>query len=384
MTPMSEIPPDESTNKPATLLMGNELSPCPIAEAGSAQVGTLVGDFPRDSTLGFMANHQVHQDGTGHRVSSDRAISLQLRQPNPDAICPISMDNISTSEVSGFEGFQMDSEYPTFTEALLECGHSFSACYLVVAWLTSSMRCPLCRAGIASTLDISSIPIRWKETAEAHVERFRSHDREEQENQDHQIYHDMDTRAIFALQIHVCVYFTFPDGSVQAMVVNFLNTSPASPIDHDGVLCMRVPRAQIRAMSRVAVHQNAANVHLVVFARKVGQGSNVNLVEVADSGPLHVPVSEPCRSSMVTPTTSRERTAVPVRDVVIVHNANLRRQPSAGVNGDSTGAVSNNVSTFCMRWQVYPNRVFNTLTDVTFSVKFSELAEFIGDMILEV
>ena len=87
---------------------------------------------------------------------------------------------------------------------------------------------------------------------------------------------------------------------------------------------------------------------------------------------------------MVTPTTSRERTAVPVRDVVIVHNANLRRQPSAGVNGDSTGAVSNNVSTFGMGWQVYPNRAFNTLTDVTFSVKFSELAEFIGDMILEV
>jgi hypothetical protein len=321
----------------------------------------VVGTFVRDSMMSTMTNHIDHI--STRSVSLERAMKLKLRCPGPDAICPISMDSISTSQVNGFEGFLLDAKHPTFTEAILECGHSFSASYLVVSWLTSHMRCPLCRAGIDAHLDINCIPMKWKDAADAHVGRLRMDDGEQHTNE------VLAMQTVFSLQLHMCVYLTLHDGSVHGMVVNFINDPPPNHVEQGDDLRLRVPRAQIRSLSRVAVGQNASSMNCVVFVRRIDEDSNVHLQEVAQSGPLHVPVAESYRSSMFS-----AHNGTPHRDVVIVHQSDIRRPE------DVTGQNTNRHATFGIGWQVYTTRVLNTITDVKFEVKFSDLAVFIGDM----
>jgi hypothetical protein len=331
-----------------------------------------VGDFARGSVMYFMASQVKAM--RARFIALNRVVSMQLRQPSPDAICPISMDDISTSTVSGFEGFLLDEERPTFTEAVLPCGHSFSTCYLVVAWLTSPMRCPLCRGGIDLVLDIDSIPMKWQAVSKAHVERLRLQDLEQQMAYARQVQAEEIRQNVFALHVHMCVYFTSHSGSVYSMVVNFLSSEPSTTHDRNGMLHLHVPRAQIRALSRTAIRHNATTMNCVVFARRVDEGGvDVQLGEVAQSGPVPIPVHEPCMSPMTT------QPGVPVRDVVIVQQAEIRRHTEPGITEEGVHNV-----TFGTHWQVYPNRTLNTLLDITVSVKLSDLAAFIGDMISEI
>ncbi|KAJ1464067.1 hypothetical protein T484DRAFT_1758374 [Baffinella frigidus] len=275
---------DNSNDVDEYLLVGNEAVDSDLSDSDEVQIMvdptadvTLLTEVPcifaRDSMLGFMTNH-VDQVDT-RSITFDGAVKLHLRTPSPNAICPISMETVSTS------------------------------------------------------------------------------------------------------QMHMCVYFTLPDGTVHGMVVNFLNGESAMPVDPTGELRLRVPRAKIRAILRVAIRQNAETVNLIVFARRVGDSANVYLVEVAQSGPLDIPVAEAYRSSMFRQTPSQSRYGVAVRDVVVVQRANLQRQEN------DARPDSSHHGTFSMGWQVYQQRVMNTLTDMSFNVKFSELAMFIGDMISE-
>jgi hypothetical protein len=359
--------PDRHDAIPAPVVGGHDAIPAPV-----------VGEFVRGSVLDFISTHA--DEAVSRSIAFDRAVALQLRQPSPDATCPISMDSIAMSTVRGFEGFLLDERRPTFTEAVLACGHSFSACCLVVAWLTAPMRCPLCRAGIDSTLEISSLPIKWKTTAEEYFDRLSRVETEEQVSQHIQV--DAVLHSVFALQIHLCVYLALEDGTVQAMVVDFVNTNPSAPPDPTGLLSLRIPRAQIRALSRMAVRCNATHANLVVFARRIGDDDAIHLGEITQSGYMQIPMHHPSRPSLIAVQEQQMQRGVPVRDVVIVQRADIRRHPEPEVNERPRG--TDNQATFSMSWQVHPNRSLNTLLDITFSVKLSSLAMFIGDMISEI
>jgi hypothetical protein len=330
------------------------------------------GRFAPDSMMDFMASHI--DDAQTRSVAYDRTVSVKLKEPGVDAICPISMDQISSSTVCGFEGFLLDESRPKFTEALLACGHSFSACYLIVSWLTSPMRCPLCRAGIDSVLEIDSIPCKWKDVSDAHVKRLRQQDTEQQMIDLRALQAEEVLQAIFAIHIHMCVYITLPDTTIQASVVNFVNAHALPLDDPEQILHLRVSRAQIRSLSRSIVRQNAVTMNLVVFARRVGSTSSIQLGEITRSGPLHVPVQPSVRSSIVNPI------GVPVREVVIVQRADIQ---VVDEDGESTHAVSAlHRATFSMNWEVYASRSMNTLMDISFSVKLADLALFVGGMIV--
>jgi hypothetical protein len=346
----------------------------PSADISSATAGR----FAPNSLMSFMAEHV--DNASERAVAYNRTVALRLRQPDVCAICPISLDTISSSEVCGFEGFILDETRPTFTEAVLACGHSFSTCYLVVSWLTSPMRCPLCRAGIDQALEIDSIPCKWKQSAEAHVARFRQDEENQRMIELEGMQSEEVVNAIFALHIHMCVYITLPDATVQAMVVDFVNVNPITAENLDGIIQLHVPRAQIRAMSRLVVRNNAVSMNLVVFARHIGRSSSIQFGEITQSGPLHVPVSQTVRGSELTPSEFYAQTAVPVRDVVVVQRSDIH---ITGIDGVSTESTTLHHATFSMNWQVYPSRLLNTLLDISFCVKLRDLALFLGGLISE-
>ncbi|KAJ1466243.1 hypothetical protein T484DRAFT_1756802 [Baffinella frigidus] len=340
----------------------------PLTHHDQTRVEEETGVFASDSMFGSMANDADH----GLNATCRQTVALQLRVPSLDAICPISLDNISTSEVVGFEGFKLSTENPTLTEAVLPCGHSFSACYLAISWLTSAMRCPLCRAGLDVTLDIDSIPIPWRGAAKEYVERLRATEVQQQVTDTNHV--DVGMHMIYALQIHMCFYLTLADGTVTAMLVDFANNTSTRQLDPDGQLSLRVTRAQVRAMSRSVIRLHATTINLVVFARRMGSDANDRLIEIAQSGPIEVPVHEPVGSSPC------PGNGVPVTNVVIVQQTHMAGSDSSGVDITDT----NSLATFCIYWQVFANRVFDTLVDATFCVNFSALAMFIGGVIDEV
>lgn len=339
----------------------------PLTHHDQTRVEEVTGVFASDSMLGL-----YHNTRPGLNATCRQTVALQLRVPSPDAICPISLDNISTSEVVGFEGFKLSTENPTLTEAVLPCGHSFSACYLAISWFTSAMRCPLCRAGLDVTLDIDSIPIPWRGAAKEYVERLRATEVQQQVTYTNHV--DVGMHMIYALQIHMCVYLTLADGTVTAMLVDFANNTSTRQLDPDGQLSLRVTRAQVRAMSRSVIRLRATTINLVVFARRMGSDANVRLIEIAQSGPIEVPVHEPVGSSPC------PGNGVPVTNVVIVQQTHMAGSDSSGVDITDT----DNLATFCIHWHVFANHVFDTLIDATFCVNFSALAMFIGGVISEV
>ena len=79
-----------------------------------------------------------------------------------DAICNIMHEKTSTVDLT-----PLAKQWPTingFANTLsLPCGHTYHPCALALHFLSGDMRCPVCRAGDASRMQISCIPLDMQE-----------------------------------------------------------------------------------------------------------------------------------------------------------------------------------------------------------------------------
>ena len=296
-------------------------------------------------------------------VDTSRDIVVTIRKPQSGSMCPISLDTVENSVVDGFEGFVVNPDSPEMTEIVLPCQHCFSACFLLVSWLTTQMRCPLCRSGIDTTLSPLSMPEQWQQPAIDHIQRIVGNDRTQQLSDDHEEALRIGLDYTTNIQLYMCIYIIDRSGSVQSTVVQFSqNMSTFSEISSD-VLTLTVTRAHVRQISGLIRHQDCVAVDMVVFARCEGIG--VELVEVANSGIFDMPTrmddgSEP--PPIVQPH--------PVRNFV-TNKQSIQRD-------NSSPNPSENI--FSMVWQQFPNRMMDTMTDITFSIPFINLAMTVGGL----
>jgi len=292
-------------------------------------------------------------------------IVVTVRKPATGAVCPISLDTVEHSQVDGFEGFMLDPAYPEYTEVVLPCKHSFSACYLVVAWLTTPMRCPLCRHGADVSLNPESLPGGWNKIARDHITRIANIDRSEQVSNDYEealLHHGMDTAT--NIQLYMCIYIVHTDGTVHSSVVQFSqNTAgmPESPLDN---ITMTVTRAHVRLISALLRHEDCIAVDMVVFARLVGEG--VELVEVANSGMFSMPTRMDNGSE----------------DPPIVHPHPTRNFVMNRQSTQRDASTPADASFFTMVWQQHPNAIMDTMTDITFNIRFVDLAVIVGGLFI--
>ena len=203
---------------------------------------------------------------------------VTIRVPAIGATCPISMDTIDNSEVDGFNGFAIHPAHPERTEVVLPCNHSFSACYLVVSWLTSPMRCPLCRKGVDMTLNPECLSGKWPQIARDHADRITEMDRTEQLSNDHEeaLRHGLNNTT--NIQLYMCLYVIGRDGCVRSSVVQFSHQTSQMPTSPYERLVLNVSRAHVRSVSGLVRQADCVALSMVVFARCEGDG--VELVEV--------------------------------------------------------------------------------------------------------
>ena len=300
---------------------------------------------------------------TAHTIEAKHDIVVSIQIPAKDAICPISLDTVESSEVCGFEGFRVDMNHPEYTEIVLPCLHSFSACYLVVSWLTAPMRCPLCRHGVDVRLDPATLHGPWQQAAKDHVARIKDMERTEQLAEDYEQALRLGLNNNTNIQLYMCVYMVHSDGSVHSSVVQFSPHTPALPETAVETLTLTVTRANVRLISGLIHNADCIAIDMVVFARCEGGG--VELVEVANSGMFDMPTrmddgSEP--PPYVSPH--------PARTFIM-------NRPSTQ---QDTSSLNLSPSFFSMVWQQYPNYRMDTMTDIQFSIPFIDLAMVVGGL----
>jgi hypothetical protein len=311
--------------------------------------------MPTDDTMPTDACAEILA-GT-RNLDTRRDIVVTIRQPQPGTMCPISLDTIDDSVVTGFEGFAVNPDCPELTEIVLQCQHSFSASYLLVSWLTTSMRCPLCRSGLDTKLCPLSMPSMWQQPAIEHVKRIANAEKLQQLAEDREEALRIGLTYPMNVQLYMCIYIIDHDGSVQSTVVQFSQNAVVAPEAPEDPLTLTVTRAHVRVVSALVRSKNCVAVDMVVFARIESDG--VDLLEIANSGLVDMPTrlddgtEEP---PLIHPH--------PVRNFVCT-------KPSVQRDIAAPDASQN---VFSMVWQQHPNPTMDTLTEITFTMPFINLA----------
>ena len=294
-------------------------------------------------------------------VTSSVLMNVRMRIPCKEAVCPISLDLVNDSHVDRFEGFLVDPSYPLHTEIILPCDHSFSASFLMVSWLTSPMRCPMCREGLDQHLGVKNFPLAWRALADAHIERIQDEDRAEQVASDASMAMQLNFISTSSVQLFMVVYFVCADGSASSTVVSFTMGDHEISQDPSQEMPLRVTRAHNRVMATEINRTGCTKLNLVVFARCVR--TDISLVEIANSGIITIPVAEDF------PGPDNRVHGCESRDVWVV-----QRSTGSGLNDGPSHAI------FSMSWTHNRHRSMDTLTGCTFYIPFGDLAYILSSM----
>ena len=304
-----------------------------------------------------VSHHEYHEQASHHQN-----ITVLLRTPAPGAECPISLDMIQSSEIPEFHGFVVNPHYPEHREIVLSCSHAFAANFLIISWLTSAMRCPLCRQGCDSKLDPSCLPIAWQRQAREYVSRLEGEAAADQLASDYDDALRSALEQTATVQLYMCAYIVHSDGTVESSVVQFSPNHNDIPENSNGDLVLSVSRASVRSVSGLIRRTESIGINLVVFAKCIGR--DIELVEIANSGLMSMPLR-------------LDDEQIPSN---FVHPTRLVRMVQSSVQQDSSAYMG--ISRFSTDWQQYPNRVMDTLTQISFEIPFGDLAILVGGLFL--
>ena len=321
-------------------------------ETSDTEMSDVLDDHDNETEL--VADGIDHTDSVDYNDSQElNQLRIMIRVPTTDAECPISLDKISTSEVPGFEGFHMDSNFSEFREIVHPCEHAFAANYLLVSWLTSPMRCPLCRKGNDSKLDPLCFPTPWHNEARAYVDRLQKEGMAEQVAMDYDEALRSSLTQTANIQLHMCAYIIHTDGTVESTIVQFSPNHNDIPEDPSRDLVLSVSRASVRGISGLIRRTGCVGMNLVVFARCVGR--EVELIEIANSGLMAMPLRDEGENMAGN-----------------IHPTRLLQIVQSSIQEDSSASIG--ISNFTTEWQQYPNPVMDTLTQISFGIPFGDLA----------
>ena len=99
------------------------------------------------------------------------------------------------------EGGDFFSDYPKFSCAEMECGHRFDVRALLIHFMCNAMNCPLCRAGVTSTLSCkTSFPSeKWMCDAENKILLEKERDESHRANEDEMLAGRLQSLYYFSL-----------------------------------------------------------------------------------------------------------------------------------------------------------------------------------------
>jgi hypothetical protein len=114
-----------------------------------------------------------------------RHLAVTLEAPSEGDMCPLTLSPIADDCLDFLsEGATWFASFPTVKKMVLPCGHSFGALSLLYHFARRNMRCPCCRAGLDSQVQIGSVPAHLRLTFSSKVDEERAREDEEQEEAD--------------------------------------------------------------------------------------------------------------------------------------------------------------------------------------------------------
>jgi len=131
------------------------------------------------------------------------SVTTKLSAPNPDEICGMTQEPISTYNLEFTEGVTIIPDHPEMVKITLPCSHSFAAVACLYHFCRNQMRCPLCRQGVDTRMDLLSIPEHMQPSFIMQLNKATMEDRmaEEQEN-----YQDAVTIMLEGIQDNSAVF----------------------------------------------------------------------------------------------------------------------------------------------------------------------------------
>jgi hypothetical protein len=298
--------------------------------------------------------------------SAPERMQVKLRIPSESEECGICLDKMHSCEVQGFEGLQFQVLKPKHRKMTLECGHSFSVNALLVHWLTSPMRCPLCRAGKLGHLCLSNLPDSWQKPATDYLAKFRLEEEQNAANEAALIQAAgiADDMVIYNRFIHLSMYVVLisHDAEIIKIPLNFTQSVEMITGDFD----MNVVRSDVRLISSIISKESCFSMELVVSSHMASHIDNDedladSAVVLAQSGPVRLPCSL---------TDENERS---MSDFTAMGDLRFSRN---GQNSRYTDIWDN--SSFGWRWWFHDHKMLDTLTHVRFRIKMTSFMNFIA------
>lgn len=107
--------------------------------------------------------------------------------PGTDSTCPITLEPFDVNGVTFLEGKHFVSDDPGLCVGVLPCGHAFGAMNITYYMASSTMRCPVCRAGLNKKIKDRSLPKHIRNEIKEKVKESLKEEREEMERQDAEV-----------------------------------------------------------------------------------------------------------------------------------------------------------------------------------------------------
>jgi hypothetical protein len=119
----------------------------------------------------------------------NKILNFTLFEPSEPITCPISQDDIMSSELDFLPGIYYVSNNQRLRGIRLDCGHAFSGMHIVYQWARNhNVLCPVCRNGHKEAhIDLRKLPEHFRIPICRQVRSQRRKDAKEQLEQDHQI-----------------------------------------------------------------------------------------------------------------------------------------------------------------------------------------------------
>jgi hypothetical protein len=289
----------------------------------------------------------------GGPVSGSRVLTVQIKIPSETEECTICLDKIHLCEVPGFEGLLFDSSKPMHKEIQLICGHSFAANALIVHWLTSPMRCPLCRDGVECKLSVSHLPEQWQKPAGEYIAKCKA----DSDAADMEVEMLQNATWLEENCVHVSmlVMLITSDGIGHRVPIKF-----AQSIDMvSGDLVFKVHRADVRRIAKYLSRGRcyawtvSSRAHLTTMGLDGGMvfATTGVGIEIANSGFMTLPCVYP---------------SPPVGVVNVSHSGENVMHSDMAVN-----------SSFNFSWFHLNHPMLDTLVQMNFQIKLATLMTFL-------
>lgn len=160
------------------------------------------------------------------QTQSSGNIVIKLVEPSDDEECIITVEKMKDYFLEDFPNVTVSKDHPEFKKAVLPCGHAFCGMALVKHFLTTNMKCPVCRGGLDGKMNNACIPTHFRTKMVAKINESTRMELEAITASDNQMAREMflqqlvsDTSSFLESHVYKLIIYTYSDRSTNRSIL---------------------------------------------------------------------------------------------------------------------------------------------------------------------